>query len=50
MKRLDYNCGYNIYGSDHRPVYGIYEVDVVEGLSLMADDELGYSAQNCNLI
>ena len=37
LRRVNYDCLYHIYGSDHRPVVACYEVDIEEGISLFED-------------
>jgi hypothetical protein len=37
LRRLNYDCMYRIYGSDHRPVLSNFEIDIEEGLSLFED-------------
>lgn len=39
---------YRIYGSDHRPVVSMFEIDMEEGLSLFEDET--FTESQCLLI
>jgi hypothetical protein len=48
IRRQSYDCLYQVYGSDHRPVVSIFELDIEEGLSLFEDE--GFKTSTCEVM
>lgn len=40
IKQAEYSCMYDLFGSDHRPVIGVYQIEPVEGLTILDEDLL----------
>lgn len=50
IKQLSYSCMYDLYGSDHRPVIGVYQIESMEGLTILDEELILKNDSSCQLI